>query len=132
MPAPRKPTNVLALKGSFKHDPQRARARSDEPKPTEPIGEPPAHLNEEAAACWREIVATSHPGVLSVHDRLIVEEGANLLAWLRRSGWLTDPAFLVRWERFLGCLGMTPADRSRVSIRSAEEDKPKTGLASFR
>lgn len=117
MPRARKPTNVLALSGAFKHNPKRGEARKDEPKPTEGIGEPPEHLDQAAAECWREIVGLAHAGTLSSSDRLILEHGSNLLAQLRASNWLAHPTVLLRFEAFLTKLGLTPADRSRVSVK---------------
>lgn len=120
MPRPRAPTNVLALRGAFKKDPARGRARADEPEADGEIGDPPEHLSAEARACWVEIVGLAHAGTLSRGDRLIVEHGAQLLAQLRADDWRVHPTLLVRWEGFLGRLGLTPADRSKVSVRKGK------------
>jgi hypothetical protein len=37
-------TAVLELRGAFKAHPERARERAGEPRPTEPLGDPPARL----------------------------------------------------------------------------------------
>lgn len=113
MPA-RKPTNVLELNGAFKHNPSRALDRQDEPEVVGDIGDPPEHLSPEAAACWREIVSLAHEGTLGAGDRLVMEHGAQLLAQLRLANWDVHPTLLLRYEAFLGKLGLTPADRSKV------------------
>ena len=119
MAKPRTPTNVLELRGAFKKDPKRGAARVDEPEATDDIGDPPEWFSPEADACWREIVALAHAGTLSQADRLVVEHGSQLLAKLRGEDWEVHPTLLVRWEAFLGKLGMTPADRSKVSAKKA-------------
>lgn len=117
MPRPRTPSNVLEMRGAFKKDPARGRARAKEPVAAGDIGEPPAHLAPEARACWVEIVALAHAGTLCSSDRLIVEHGAQLLAQLRTDDWQVHPTLLIRWEGFLARLGMTPADRSKVQTK---------------
>ncbi|SET67811.1 hypothetical protein SAMN05216412_11257 [Nitrosospira multiformis] len=67
------------------------------------------------AGCWHEIVGLTHPGVLCRAARLIVEHAANILALLREGGWTSNRA-LTRLEAVLGKLGVSPADRSKVSI----------------
>ena len=116
MPQPRKPTSILQLKGAFAHNPDRGRERENEPEPVGEIGEPPEHMGAEAAACWREIVSLSHKGTLCASDRLLLEHGAEILALLRQEKWVVPPAIMVRFEYMLGKFGMTPADRSRVSV----------------
>lgn len=124
MPAHRKPTSVLALTGSHRHNPARARARANEPQPTGEIGEPPETLSELERTCWCEIVAMAHPGTLCASDRLFVEHGAHLLALLRAKSWQVPAVMLVRWEAFLSKLGLTPADRSRVSAVPPHQPSP--------
>jgi hypothetical protein len=83
MARPRKPSNILELNGAFKRNPSRGRARENEPVSNGEIGEPPAHLQANVAACWHEIVGYAHPLVLCRADRLIVEHAGNILALLR-------------------------------------------------
>ncbi len=47
MPAIRKPTNVLELNGSAKHDPKRMLERGDEPQNEKDIGKPPSYLSKD-------------------------------------------------------------------------------------
>lgn len=122
MARPRTPSNVLTLRGSDKKHPERARARSNEPKPDEEIGPAPGHLPSAARICWDEIVRLAHPGTLCSSDRLIVEHGSQLLSELRASDWKVHPTLLIRWEGFLAKLGMTPSDRSKVSVMKSKPD----------
>jgi hypothetical protein len=126
MARPRKPTNVLTLSGSFIAHPERARARADEPEPVGEVGEPPAHLSPEEKAAWREIVDMCPPGVLALSDRLILEHGSRLLAQLRKDRTYIDSRLMLRLEGTLGRLGLSPADRSRVSAatKPAGSGKP--------
>lgn len=122
MGRPRTPSNVLALRGAHKKHPERARERANEPEASGDIGPAPESLSPEAKACWDEIVRVAHAGTLSSGDRLVVEYGAQLLATLRAAKWDVPSALLARWEGFLSKLGMTPADRSRVSVGKPKEE----------
>ncbi len=82
MPAYRKPTELLALSGAFEKNPQRR--RPVEPKSPHPIGEPPACLAPDEAACWRDFVSEAPAGVLTSADRLALEALARLVARSRR------------------------------------------------
>lgn len=124
MAPPRKPTNVLALNGAFKRNPKRGAARSNEPLPEGTIGEVPARLNESEQACWRDIVAMCHEGSLCNADRLIVEHAARILSALRASSEYVDTKLMVRLECVLGKLGLSPADRSRISIKPKATANP--------
>ncbi len=115
MARPRKPTNMLALTGAFKINPKRAVARKDEPAPVGEIGEAPDHLLEAERKAWAEIVGLCHKGTLCAADKLVIEHGARVLAALRAMTEYTDVRLMVRLEAVLGRLGLTPADRSRVS-----------------
>ncbi len=113
MPAHRVPTATLARRGAFKKDPQRARARANEPRPNGPIGEPPACLTPSQIKCWKEIIESAPEGVLTRADRFIVELAARLLALWR--GRNAPPAWVgTQLRTCLASMGMTPSDRSRV------------------
>jgi hypothetical protein len=71
VPAHRKPTELLALSGAFEKDPKRCRPVG--PKSDRPIGDPPACLTPDEAACWREFVANAPAGVLTSGDRWALE-----------------------------------------------------------
>jgi len=119
MARPRKPSNVLALKGSFAKNPKRAVAREHEPEPVGDIGDVPDHLSEKEKSCWREILKLCHSGSLCSSDRLVIEHGARILAALRASEEYSDTKLMVRLEATLGRLGLSPGDRSRVHITKA-------------
>jgi phage terminase small subunit len=122
MPRPRKPTSVLQLRGAFAKNPARLRGRENEPQPTDLIGEPPAHLPPAAAACWVEITSLAHAGTLCRADRILMEHVARILAMLRERNWDVDSALMIRLERGLACLGLTPSDRSRVTATKPQVD----------
>ena len=121
MAPPRKPSNILELKGSFKKNPLRGAAREHEPEPVGQIGDAPTFLDESETACWHEIVKMCHAGSLCAADALIVEHGARILAALRASPVYEDTKLMVRLEATLGKLGLTPADRSKVQVIKAKE-----------
>ncbi|MEP6880069.1 MAG: hypothetical protein ABI865_14610 [Nitrosospira sp.] len=66
---------------------------------------------EVAIKSWAD-----HSGVLCRADRLIVEHAAHIMALLREDRWTGNGALLSRFEAVLGKRGMSPADRSTVSI----------------
>jgi hypothetical protein len=63
MTRPRKPTAVLEQGGAFVKDPQRKRARQNEPKPSGPIGDPPDHLDREEIQAWQYLASILLPGI---------------------------------------------------------------------
>lgn len=126
MARPRTPTRVLELRGAYKKDPQRKKARAGEPHVTEPMGQPPDCLDEAERARWHE-VAEWGKDWLRVHHRGIVEQLCRL--WmLDRRGKATgaQQALLVScWGR----LGLTPSDESKVKVPPAPAQK--TGFEEF-
>lgn len=118
----RKPTQLLALTGTLKTNPGRYANRANEPKADAPFPtEPPPNLNAAQRECWREIVNLSHPGVLCAADSILVEHGAMVLWELRDRKWKVHPGLMLRLEVVLSKLGMTPADRSRVSVLKSKD-----------
>jgi hypothetical protein len=65
MARPNKPTALLELNGAFKKDPARRRAREHEPKPSGPLGEPPASFPPNQKQAWLELSSQAPPGVLT-------------------------------------------------------------------
>ena len=122
MARPRKPTAVLDARGAFKKDPQRK--RHGEPIVKTPIGEAPADFNELQRAAYRQIMEQAPPGVLTSADTVTVEALANLLALFRSDrANFPIPAY-GRMQSLLGTLGMTPADRSKLSIAPIQSENP--------
>jgi hypothetical protein len=144
MARPRKPTAVLDLVGAFKKDPQRKAARVNEPQSCGPIGEPPLHFSEELKPLWKELVSLAPAGVLTVADRWTVEVACRMMLLLRQpptyqaddaSGTLVErPAWgsaeVNALMRCLGSMGLTPVDRSKVSVpQKIEEQNTFASLA---
>ena len=114
MARPRTPTKTLETRGAFKKHPERL--RENEPQPMGPIGDPPSCLTKKQKEIWYELVANTASGVLTNMDRPILEVATRLLHTMRkRSAQLTASDF-AQLRGTLGQLGMTPADRSRVTI----------------
>lgn len=90
MPGIRKPTNVLELKGAFKKDPQRARARANEPTDERDVGKPPRGLSKDERAAWKELTDCAIPGVLRYADRPAVLAAAQLYARMKNQRGLQD------------------------------------------
>src|ERR1017187_3686782 len=111
MPA-RKPTRLLELSGAYRHNPQRR--RPPEPQPTAPLGPAPEHLSPEAAACWAELEAMIPPGVVFASDRWAMELSATSMADTR-SGTISNARY-AGLLRLMAALGLSPVDRSRLSV----------------
>jgi phage terminase small subunit len=123
MPNPRTPTALLALNGGLAKNPGRYLDRASEPSSNGPIGDPPSHLNKASKAIWTEVIDLVPPGVLQKSDRLIVELITRLIVDLRSGEY--NIASIAQLRMALASLGMTPADRSRVSAPNAPpEDDP--------
>jgi hypothetical protein len=126
MGRPRTPTNVLALRGAFDKNPDRAR---EDAETTGPIGEAPDYFNEKEVAAWDEIVLNAPVAVLRNSDRFILELASRLLAE-QRDNWLDFPAArLARLEAMLGKMGLSPSDRAKVGGAGKKQAKnPFTDL----
>ena len=125
MGRPRKPTALLELTGAFKRNPQRWRARSNEPKPTGPIGDYPSDRAVTPADIWDELVIQCAPGVLQKYDRVALEMTADLLAKYRASQIGPDGArcfpsidtkYIALLDKLLARFGMNPSDRTKLSV----------------
>jgi len=122
MARPRKPTNVLELKGAFKKDPQRSAERENEPEAVGDVGEPADNLNEHQKACWHDLVGRCHAGVLCAADAPFMEYAAKVWSQIRLSEEI-DPKLGIRFETICARLGMTPADRSKVQVAKPKENE---------
>jgi hypothetical protein len=120
MARPRTPSAILELKGAFKKDPQRKEQRSQEPRPQGIIGDPPLFFDVERASIWHEIISQVPDGVLTNADRIILELTCSLVHGLRQGS--SERGDLSLLKSCLASLGMTPADRSKISVpKQAEE-----------
>jgi hypothetical protein len=121
MPRPRTPTATLNAKGSFLHDPKRKRARLHEPRPTSSLGGPPERFCARDQAIWFEVAAMLPAGVAANCDRWAVELLVCLMSKFRAGRAKSSEAKQI--ESLLGKMGLTPADRSRVSADPGESLK---------
>ena len=123
---PRTPTNVLALKGSYKKNPDRLKEREGEVQNVNPVGDPPEELTDAEKVCWRTFVKESIPGVLGEADRVAIAQASILLAKCKaKEAPITEQNLLFK---FLSQFGMLPADRSKISVPQA---KPKNEFDGF-
>lgn len=106
------------LNGAFKHDTKRARPIG--PKAHGVLGDPPPILTAAECACWSELAENAPAGVLTSGDRLQVELVARLLARFR-ADWLSGQE-MAQLTGGLARMGMTPADRKRVSTPTESPD----------
>lgn len=120
MPAHRKPSNVLALSGSWRKDPQRRRV---DPITTGPIGAPPKQSPLDFPAAWRYLVKCAPKGVLADRDRVWLEIAAHLLVQFRANPADMHPAKLSRLTACLSALGLSPADASKVAAAPAKPER---------
>jgi hypothetical protein len=116
----RTPTSILERNGAFDHDPQRRADREDEPIPAGPLGDPPETFTPEQAHVWDELAGQAPDGVLTSADRILVEIACRLIARLRAN----EPLKAAETNQIISCLarmGLTPADRSRISAKGQRD-----------
>jgi hypothetical protein len=126
MPKPRTPSAVLEARGSFAHNPDRKREdfQSGDFDPT-----PPKYFTVKQKAVWTEIVGLLPASVLQATDRLAVELTARLIANFRAMDDAdVSMAQVAQIRTALATLGMTPADRSRVSAKKETPSNPFAAL----
>ena len=120
MARPRKPTKILQLSGSFQGRPDRKKQREGEPQPAANAGRPPRHLTTDQKKIWTEITKKTPEGVITAMDRISLEIVCCLLDRFRQANSgkaeRLQGAELSALMRGLSSLGMTPADRSKVSV----------------
>ena len=130
MARPRKPTALLTP-DAFRKNP--SRARPAEPIPSGPLGEPPSHMNAKDKAVWRELVRITPAKVLTNADRIHVEIVSRLITKFRENGIGGKTGIsvgeLAQLNLSLGKMGMTPADRAKISV--AKDDKKQNAFANL-
>jgi phage terminase small subunit len=122
MAKPRTPSTVLEARGAFDKDPSRRRedfeAGEFDPKP-------PTYFKAHQKAVWNEIVGVLPATVLQATDRMAVELAARLIAQFRKQDDAeVTSAQVAQIRTALAVLGMTPADRSRVSAKKQIPSNP--------
>jgi phage terminase small subunit len=113
------PTAILDARGSFLKHPERR--RPNEPQEARPLGNAPMCLTPEQKKLWREIARNLPPGVGKISDRYAFEILVRLLAKERADSINNNERGQL--IKLLGSFGMTPADRSKVSIDSTALDE---------
>jgi len=152
MARPIKPTHLKVVSGTA----QKCRTNPNEPKPERARLSPPAHVSNCAREVWGTVaLILDEMGVLTKADVLAMEGLCEAYAELQKarseldelgsltyettnqSGdtmWRARPQVAMvsdadrRFRMWLAAVGMTPADRSRVSAAPAEK---KNAFADF-
>jgi phage terminase small subunit len=106
----------MELNGAWDKNPKR---RRDSVTCSEGIGEPPAHMSEGAQVVWSEI--TRHAHWLTAADRQVLEYLCVMYDEFRRGELKTGAYGHLRGA--LGQLGLTPADRSKITVKGDGEKK---------
>ena len=119
MPAPRKPSNILELKGAFKKDPSRRRKALK--VPDSPFGPVPDHFDEHQRRAWAEFLEIAPPGVLKRSDRNALELAASLTAEFRQAPYAFTGAKIAQLRALLATFGMTPAARETFSLAEGDQ-----------
>jgi hypothetical protein len=126
MPKPRTPSATLEARGAFAHNPSRAREDFDSGVFDRTA---PAYFNEGQVAVWNEIVGLLPVSVIQATDRIAVELTARLIARFRSIDDAdVNMAQVAQIRTALATLGMTPADRSRVSAKKTPAANPFLAL----
>jgi len=137
MGRPRKPAHLMAAKGAWRHDAQRRRTDAETKRALDGA-KPPKGFKREEVELWKELIADAPINTLRNSDKLIVEQTARVLARLHYMEHfnVTTTQFIQLTgsaRALLSLLGMSPADRSRVS--SSEEPTaydPNNDFSDFR
>ena len=122
MPRPRTPLAKARLTGEAAKRPERFRDRANPATKGKPVGDPPAYMDREAKAVWRELARKL--GWLEVEDRLALESAAlaaGQVRTLHKAGEVVTGALLSAMNVALGKLGASPADRSKVHVTDDDE-----------
>ena len=140
-----KPTALKVLQGTF----EPSRANDQEPQPKAGRPKTPRRLSSEARSHWKGICDhLERLNVLSLEDEPIIEAACHAYAEMRAADRLirkhgrlltppddskrslaANPAVAMSqqwhgaWVRALLALGLTPAARSKVKARPAEDPK---------
>jgi hypothetical protein len=112
MGRPRTPTAVLALRGAFRRNSDRLRARKNEPLVTAALPEPPLNLPKLVKSSWLEMQLRGW--WLTSADKFLVEISATLMARYRFDKLnSSDVSQLIQ---LLSKIGFAPKDRSGLNL----------------
>jgi hypothetical protein len=110
---------MLEISGAIQRNPKRYLDRVNEPQVDAGIGQPPNSLSVQEQKIWKEI--SNDVSWLKVTDRLSLEMVCRLVAKLRDGSIkIMEMSALITTLR---CLGLTPADRSRVNVSPTTNHK---------
>jgi len=151
MARPKTPTNILKLRGADKQNPQRMKARKNEPKPPKAEASPPTWLSRRGRKIFRDFAKiTEAMDVLTGadHDALamladaqddyltaaesIRKQGATYKVRNRDETELikANPAVIQKadaWRRVqssMGKFGLDPTSRAGLTVNHPESDNP--------
>jgi hypothetical protein len=125
MPRSQTPYAIAEATGAAEHNPKRYKARKVAPQPEGVLGDPPNYFDEQLGDMWREIANYAPPGVLTSADRFLVEITSKLLHRFRslHPDDKLSPVELGHLRSCLGSMGLTPADRGRVTSAKPQQQK---------
>ncbi len=133
MGRPRKPIAVHEASGAISKDPQRFRDRMDEPRPSAPLGSPPAHfLNAKSPtslallAIWRRLEKEVPEGALTSSDNTAFANLCTAQLQIERNPLDTPASILNTSLAYLDRFGLNPHGRTRIAIRKAKEVDSRT------
>jgi hypothetical protein len=122
MARPRKPPTLHVVEGTHRKD-----RHGPLPSPLaylEPLGPPPADWKPAAKALWHEIGGMIPLGVACKSDRIVFEVLVRMCAKVRENPESLTPALASQIRACAAAFGMSPADRSRVSVPQKISDDP--------
>jgi len=122
MGAPRKPTAIKEVQGTHKRN--KTRINPNEPKPERGIGEPHKSLTEYEQSIWDEVVGIYYADVLGEADRIALEMMCRLIAEMRLNFEEMTAAKITQLSQLAGRFGMTPSDRTKISIPTKKKSNP--------
>lgn len=125
-----KPSIVNEISGAYVRHPGRRRA--EEPNAGRGVGPAPNALSAKEKRVWDELVSNCAPGVFQSSDRATLESLCVLLAAFRNDRAGFPAGRLMVLTQLMSRCGMDPISRTKVVAPRVKEEKPKSGLASFR
>lgn len=127
MPRHKQPVQLAEIKGQVRKNPQRYQEHATNDSP---VGDVPEHLIDAQQVVWHELVSMALPGVLTESDRIMLEIATVLLTIFRGHDAFTEKltaAELNQLIGILGRLGMSPADRQKITLKGSEDKGNKFG-----
>ena len=113
MPTPRKTIEELRLTGTYQRNKGRYASRLSVGAVLSPIGRPPGHLSTNDKVTWAELVKQAPVGLLTKHDRIVLELVTKMIVRMRTGVMKTSELVLNCHSRQLG---MTPHGRSKMQL----------------